>query len=239
MRKPYYISAAFFVTFVYTNTRKFMDVVRLYQFIAQTRRSGSSGHESDTEFNSNLSIVDKEVYRTMVPFYAKDDRIQKLMAPFLSNADLPVMDGYVDLPADFNKYIDTMFGDGDKIVYPRNLNEKSRIRSSPIDNPDLDSEEYYCFFEGSRISYLPAEVEECSLVYLRVPVPGEIRFEYEEDEENDYITPVQVRPVEWPEELFGLFSALMLEKFGFQNRESVAIEYSNLGINRELANTTR
>lgn len=229
----------FFCYFCVTNSQNIMDVVRLYQFISQTRRSGSSGYESDTEFNANLSLVDEDVYRTLVPFYSKDDRIQKLMAPFLETSELPVTGGYIDIPADFNKYIDTIFGDGDKIVYPRNLNEKSRIKSSPIDNPDIDSEEYYCFFEGNRISYLPSDVKECSLVYLRVPVPGEIKFEYEEDEDNDYITPVQVRPIEWPDELFGLFAALMLEKYGFQNRESVAIEYSNLGINRELANTTR
>lgn len=216
-----------------------ISITELYQFISQTRRSGSSGFESDVEFNTNLALVDKEVYRTLVPFYSKDDRIQKLLSQFVTRQTLPIVNGAMTVPENYTKYIDTVFGDGGKIVYPRNLNERAVIKSSPIDNPSVSSSEYFCFFDGNKVLYLPESLSTGTLVYLRVSVPGEIKYNYTEASDADYIDVEQVKPIEWSNELFGLFSALMLEKYGYQNRESIAVEYSQLGIQREIANTTR
>lgn len=216
-----------------------LDIVKLSKFVSQTRRSGSSGYESDEEFNINLAAVDVEVYRTLIPYYAKDDRIQKLFSPFIETEQLPIVNGRLAVPDNFEKYIDTVFDGGSKIVYPRNLNERAVIKSSSIQNPSVESEEYFCFFDKNEIIYLPQEVTSGELVYLRKSVPGEIKYNYVETEDSDYYTVEKVKDIEWDNELFGLFSALMLEKFGFQNRETVALEYANLGVQREIVNTDR
>jgi len=215
-----------------------IDVIELHQFISQTRRSGSSGLESDTEFNTNLKAVDKELYRTLIPMYAKDDRIQKIFMEFITRAPFTAVSGTANIPENFAKFIDVEFPGG-KIVYPRNLNEKAGLKSSSVSNPTLESDEYFCFFENNKISFLPETVTAGHLVYIREAVPGEIRFDITEDEDSDYITPVKVRDIEWPEELFGLFSALMLEKYSVQFRETVIAEYANLGIQKEVINSTR
>lgn len=216
-----------------------IDIVKLYQFVSQTRRSGSSGYESDDEFNANVSVVDNELYRSLIPFYSKDDRIQKLFAPFVQTKPLTLVKGAANLPDDFTKYIDTIFEGGSKIVYPRNLNERAVIKSSAIQNPSVSSEEYFVFFDGAKVSYLPESLTKGDLVYIRTSVPGEIKFNYVASEESDYFTAEKVKDIEWPDELFGLFAAMLLEKYGFQNRESVALEYANLGIERNIVNTQR
>lgn len=215
-----------------------IDVLEVHQFISQTRRSGSSGLESDTEFNANLKAVDREIYRTLIPAYAKDDRIQKIFSGFIVRQPFTATGGSIDLPENFAKFIDVEFPGG-KIVYPRNLNEKSVIKSSPISNPTLDSDEYFCFFGNDKVDFLPENVTAGHFIYIREAVPGEIRLDLTEDEDSDYLTPVKVRDIEWPEELFGLFSALMLEKYSVQFRETVIAEYANLGIQKELLNTQR
>lgn len=212
-----------------------IDIREVYQFVTQTKRSGTSGYDSDEDWNANLKSTEIEIYRTLVPMYAKDDRIQKALNPFVKTQDYPnIYNGTISLPSDFNKYIDTSFGDGDKMVYPRNLNEKSRILSSPIDNPSITSDEYFCFFKGSTIEYLPKEVDSCSLVYLREPIPASVEFELKEEDDEDYIRLKVIRNSEYPNELFNLYCAILLEKFGYQNRETVAVEYGRLGIERNV-----
>src|SRR5690606_28245020 len=129
-----------------------IDVIELHQFISQTRRSGSSGLESDTEFNTNLKAVDKELYRTLIPMYAKDDRIQKIFMEFITRAPFTAVSGTANIPENFAKFIDVEFPGG-KIVYPRNLNEKAGLKSSSVSNPTLESDEYFCFFENNKISF--------------------------------------------------------------------------------------
>lgn len=217
-----------------------IDIREVHQFVTQTKRSGTSGYDNKAEWNANIKSTEIEIYRDLIPLYAKDDRIQKFMNPFLETVSLPVTtEGYVTLPDNFNKYVDTIFGEGDKIVYPRNINEKSTILASSILNPKIESDEYFCFFEGNRISYLPKEVTDAKVVYLRKPVPAEIDFILEETDDRDYIRVSPIKDSEWPEELFNLYCAIMLEKFGFQNRESVAIEYGRLGIEKNIKQTAQ
>lgn len=212
-----------------------IDIRDVYQFVTQTKRSGTSGYDSEDDWNTNLKSTEIDIYRTLVPFYAKDDRIQKLFSPFVKTEDYPnISNGSILLPSDFDKYIDTIFDDGSKMVYPRNLNERSKILSSPIQNPSVSSDEYFCFFNGGKIDYLPKDVEECQLVYLREPVSALISFQVEETDDEDYIRLNVIRNSEWPEEMFNLYCAILLEKFGYQNRETIAAEYGRLGIERNV-----
>lgn len=212
-----------------------IDIRDVYQFVTQTKRSGTSGYDSEDDWNANIKSTEIDIYRTLVPLYAKDDRIQKIFSPFVKTLDFPnISNGSIEVPEDFDKYIDTIFEDGSKIVYPRNLNEKSRILSSPIQNPTLNSDEYFCFFNGSKIDFLPQDVEECKLVYLRKPVPASISFQLHESDDEDYIRLNVIKNSEWPDEIFNLYCAVLLEKFGFQNRETIATEYGRLGIERNV-----
>lgn len=215
-----------------------ISVVSLYNYLSSMQRTGSSGYQTEDDFNTNISAVTKEIFRTLLPYYAKDEQIQYLLNHLIVRSNVDIQSSPIPFPSDYAKYVDTHTGTG-KIIYPRNINEKEVILSSPIDNPTIKSSEYYCFFEGRSISYLPEGIGQASLIYIRYPKEGKIRFRVVETDMRDYVEAESVEDIDFPNDMFALFSAYMLEKFGVQNRESIALEYSSLGIDRGIINIDR
>lgn len=214
-----------------------ISVVELYDYLAQTQKTGSSGYQRESEINANIEVVTMEIFRLLLPWYAKDEQIQYLLSHLIAEEDVTIS-GTLRIPDGYSKYIDTHTGNG-KIVYPRNINEYERILASPIDNPTKDSDEYYAFFDNRSIKYLPEDIGEAKLIYFRSPEIGEIKLEAVSTDERDYVEASSVKDIDYPKDMFSLFSAYMLEKFGYQNRESVAIEFSKLGIERDVLNIER
>lgn len=206
---------------------------RLIESVLQTARSSTSGYQDDTEINRNLPMVESELMETLAPLYSTNQKVQDLLGPFVTDfAPTPVVDGTVSLPSDYVQIVDSDY-EG-KPVYKRNTNEISLIRTSATRKPTADGP-YYCYFTGGQMKVLPDTLEEINLSYIRRPIPAEIAYNIVSTDQSDYVEVSVVRESEWPERAFNLLYYMLLEKFGIEQESQLSMEYSQLGINKEVS----
>lgn len=209
---------------------------RLIESFMQTARSSTSGYQDDVDINRNLAMIDNEIMETLAPLYSVNGKVQDLLQPFVKPVQSQaVVSGSLVKPADYVQYIDSIY-EG-KPVYPRNPNEIAILNTSPVRKPTLDKGPYFVYFTGGNINYLPNEIESVELVYLRKPEAGEISYSYTSTDDSDYVEISVVKEIEWPDRAFNLFYYHLLEKYGFEYSSQLALEYSQLGINREITKT--
>lgn len=207
---------------------------RLIESVMQTARFSTAGYQKDVEINRNLAMVENDLMETLAPLSEENQKVRDLLGPFITPpSTLPVSIGVVDLPDDYVQVVDSTYNK--KPIYKRNVNEISILETSPVRRPTLDKGPYYCFFAGNGMRVLPAELPTVDMIYIRKPVPGEIEFEVVSTDESDYVTISVVRETEWPERAFNLLYYLMLEKYGVEKTDQLAMEYSQLGINKEVS----
>lgn len=207
---------------------------RLIESVMQTGRFRTSGYQDDTEINRNLAMVENDLMETLAPLSEENQKVRDLLLPFITApSTIPVINGVATLPGDYVQVVDSFYKN--KPVYKRNVNEVSIINTSPIRKPTLDKGPYYCYFAGSGMRVLPEEMESVDMIYIRRPEPGQIEFTIEETEESDYVNISVIRETEWPERAFNLLYFLMLEKYGVEMTSQISMEYSQMGVNKEIA----
>lgn len=204
----------------------------LIESVQQATRSSTSGYQDQDDINRNLEAVDKEITETLFPLYAINGKVQDLVQNFVKKSTGAVVSGELAKPDDYVQHISSSY-EG-KPMYPRNINEIDIIRTSPIRNPKLESGPYFIYFESTKIKYLPEDISSVDLVYLRRPKAGKIKETYVSDADRDYVTTDVVKEIEWDDRAFNLFYYHMMEKYGFEQNDQLSIEYSQLGINREI-----
>src|SRR5690606_31213694 len=134
-------------------------------------------------------------------------------------------------PVDYFRFVSAEIN-GEE-VYPVHRNAVSMTKNSPIRGTVKSF-----YFDGNKIKFLlggDTEMTESSLVYIRKPDPGKIDMTYS-DQGGDYQTPSVERETEWGDNVRNLMEALLLERLGIETRESVVMEASKLGIQREMLN---
>lgn len=200
----------------------------------QAARLGSSGYSDDAEWNRNLKLVQTDLFNTMAPLYSKNIQVQDMLAPFVKSlSDQVVTNGAVVKDANYGQLISINIGGYP--VYPININEESIINTSPVRKPSIEKNQYYYLLKNNQINILPYNVQKVSYEYLRVPADALIKFNIVETSESDYFTPEALSEIEWPVKASNFLLYLMLEKYGIDQRESLAIEYSQIGIQKEIS----
>lgn len=206
---------------------------RLVESFMQTSGTATSGYQDDVDINRNLAMIDNELMETFAPLYSENGKVQDILSAFIEmKEDQTVTNGKLDKPTDYVQYVDSVYKG--KPVYPRNVNEISLIETSPIRIPTLEKGPYFVAFYSDEINYKPKEINKVNLVYIRRPVPGEIKFTPVSTDDSDYNTITVQREIEWPERVFNLFYYHLLEKYGIEKKDELELEYSQLGIQREL-----
>lgn len=211
-----------------------ISIVRFYNSVMQAARANSSGYVSESEWNLNMNQIETDVFNLMSPLYSTNFQIQDMLAPFVTpKKSAPVVDGILTKEDDYSQFISAEINGYP--VYPINLNEEAIIKSSPVRKPSIEKNQYYLKFSGGDVGILPANVLTVDYNYLREPVYAELEFDVVSDEDSDYVTPVKVKDLEWPEKAFNILFYMMLEKYGIDQRESLAYEYAQLGIQKEIS----
>lgn len=208
--------------------------LRLIESVLQTARSRTSGYQDDEEINRNIAMVESDLMEILVPLYSTNQKVQDLLAPFVVPfTTTSVISGVVTFPSDYVQIVDSMYND--LPIYKKNVNEVSLVVSSPIRKPNLEKGPYYCYFTGSRMNVLPASIPNIQMSYIKRPEAGKIAYSFVDDEEEDYATISVVTEISWPERAFNILYYLLLEKYGIENQSQLALEYSQLGINKEIS----
>lgn len=206
---------------------------RLVETFMQESRSSTSGYQDDEDINRNLASIDDLLMETFAPLYSTNGKVQDMLQPFVKSDNANVSLGKLEKPTDYVQYIDSIYKGSP--VYPRNINEVSTINTSPVRKPTIYKGPYFAYFSSGDINYLPKEIEAVELFYLRRPVYGEIKLTPVSTAESDYNELSVTKEIEWPERAFNLFLYHLLEKYGVEMKDQLALEYSQLGINREIS----
>lgn len=212
-----------------------IDHVRFYETVGQAARSGSSGYFSGDEWNRNLAAVETDLFNMMAPLYSSNFQVQDMLSPFVKSEEGVLSGGILVKPEGFSQFISAEINGNP--VYPLNLNEVAIVKSSPTRKPSIENNQYYNYFKNDKIYFEPSQVAKVNFDFLGKPIPGEILLTEVSSEDSDYVTVTSTRDLEWPEKAFNILMYLMLEKFGIDQRESIAYEYAQIGIQREIVKT--
>lgn len=205
---------------------------RLVESFMQTSQSLTSGYQSEEDINRNLAMIDSEIMEILAPLYATNGKVQDLLQNAVKKSELPVVDGIMSKPEGYLQFISSSYNGTP--MYPKNLNEIDIINTSPIRKPKLTGPCFTTFVDGV-VECHPKEIEKALVNYLKTPLPGSIEFVMVSNEDSDYIEINVVREIDWPDRAFNLFYYSLLEKYGFEKNSQLSAEYSQLGINREIA----
>lgn len=202
-------------------------VVDIWRSVQGTAKKSTTGYQTKDKFNDDLALVELTILKALCELYEKEQVISDDLAPFVVTLDLITE----NKPADYFRFVSAEIN-GEE-VYPVHRNAVSMTKNSPIRGTVKSF-----YFDGNKIKFLLGgdnEMTESSLVYIRKPEPGKIDMTYS-DQGGDYQTPSVERETEWGDNVRNLMEALLLERLGIETRESVVMEASKIGIQREMLN---
>lgn len=202
-------------------------VVDIWRSVQGTAKKSTTGYQTKDKFNDDLALVELTILKALCELYEKEQVISDDLAPFVVTLDSITE----NKPADYFRFVSAEIN-GEE-VYPVHRNAVSMTKNSPIRGTVKSF-----YFDGNKIKFLLGgdnEMTESSLVYIRKPEPGKIDMTYS-DQGGDYQTPSVETETEWGDNVRNLMEALLLERLGIETRESVVMEASKLGIQREMLN---
>lgn len=202
-----------------------IDIVSFWETVQQSAKTGTSGYQSKDEFNRDLHIVQLSAFGTLSPFYSKNQQVQDLLSYFVKTVPIGAR------PGDYGHFVSATVNG--KASHPINVNQKDIILSSSIRKPTKENKLCYHYFEENNVHFLLDGTVGGTMTYLSVPKQAEIDLQEFSDEDSDYVTPISVSDLEWPQTAYNLLLYLMLERTGLERKEQILMEYSQLGIQRE------
>lgn len=223
-----------------------IDTAKLIARVDQLAKDGTAGYSTQEEKNSDLYAVQYEVLGMLCDNYERNQKVSDALINHVKFRDVTSdsngvlgfnasgSDDYID---DYYRTLTIMLGFTGGTQYPAtkvNINEIGMYKTSPIRKMVLADNRVGYYFADGDIIMLPETQMEVCLVYARKPSLAEIVYTTSEDEENDYLEVdyLETIDIEFPENLFNLFTYLLLEKRGIEMKSQIDLEYSQLGITR-------
>lgn len=202
-------------------------IIDIWRSVQGTAKKSTTGYQTKEKFNDDVSLVELTVLKALCELYEKEQVISDDLAPFVVTVN-----SFTDTkPSDYFRFVAAEINGSE--VYPIHRNAVAMTKKSPIRG---NVKSFY--FDGNSIKFLLGEdsdIEDFSMTYIRKPEPGVIDMEYSSDG-GDYQTPIVERETEWTDSTRNLIEALLLERLGIETRETVVMEASKLGIQREMLN---
>lgn len=209
-------------------------VVRLWNTVNQMAKTTTSGYQTEEEFNNDLADVQLALITKLAPFYSVNQSVRDLLKPFALSETSSATSGVLAYPEDYFRALTARINGYP--VYPIATNEKDIIMTSPIRGASTAKNQYYYYQEDGGIKILPAETLSVTLSYLKYPAEAFIVLTPVEGDNSDYLEPTVGEDLEWDENAFNFLLYMMLERLGVEIKDDLAMEWSNLGIQKELAN---
>lgn len=211
-----------------------ISIVRLWTTIQQLAKTETSGYQTEAEFNNDVAAVQDDLMTTFVPLYSVNQMLKDILDVFVKSSPITInSSGQADKPTDY--YSSLTASINGHPCYPIAVNEKDIWNTSAIRKPSVANNIYVYYQENGILNFLPAQTLSCNFSYIRKPADASIEFTAVSEEDNDFITATSVDDLEWNENVFNLFVYKMLERLGVEMKDSIASEYSRLGINTELS----
>lgn len=224
-----------------------ISVKKLYDRVSALTKSGTSGYFTADEFNSNLYSVQYTVLSTLCDEYEDNQKVaDALIEHTLDSSTLTTSaNGLLFASAittSLTNYYRTLqvryvSGSAEYPCIKVAIGSEAMTLSSPIRKPDISKNRTLWLMRGNNIQVLPKSSGlTFVLTYCKKPAEAKIVFTTAETEDNDYlvIDAGATIDIAFPEGLFNLFTYLMLESMGIEQKESLISAYAELGINRTI-----
>lgn len=211
-----------------------ISIVRLYNTVNQLAKTDTSGYQTEAEFNNDVFAVQEDLMTTFTPLYSVNQTVKDILDFLVKSEPIAISSsGQANKPTGYYRGLTGAINGHP--CYPIAVNEKDIWNTSPIRKPSVANNIYVYYQENGVLNFLPAQVLTCSFSYIRKPVVASLTLTAVSTEDNDFVTPTAVTDLEWNENVFNLFVYKMLDRLGLEQKESLNLEYSRLGINTELS----
>lgn len=223
-----------------------ISVEKLWDRLKTLAKTGTAGYFTADDFNSNLYSVQYAILSLLCDNYENNQKVSDALIDHIKETGIitSLVQGYlssttlIDDYPDYYRTLTLKYVDSDDNEWPSKkiaINEEAMYMTSAIRKPNLNKNRTLYAFKQYNIQTMPkSSGNDYILVYCARPADAQIAFTTGQDDDNDYlvIDPANVRNIQFPEGLFNLFVYFMLESMGIEQRENLAMEYSQLGINR-------
>ncbi len=216
-----------------------IDVVKLIKYCEQVLKQGTAGFTTQDEKNNIIYVVQYEILSILCDNYENNQKVSDALVNHVVTVDLATTeDGIIEISEDIVDYyrLLSVLYDGLHKSTKIGTNEKAMYLTSPIRKPDLNKNLTVYYMANGNINMLPSQALNVEVIYCKKPEEALIVYESISGDEDDYLVVDEDETVnlEFPEALFNLFAYSILEKLGIETKESLALEYSNLGIQRTI-----
>lgn len=222
-----------------------IDVKKLWDRVVALLKSGTSGYFTQEEFNSNLYSVQYAILSVLCDNYENNQKVSDFLVNHIdilsgttTSTGLVFATGFkTNLPTYYRGlsmlYVNTP---DEHESYKIRINEVGMYQRSAIRKANITKGRTLWYMLKDNIQMLPKSEIPYTLFYCKKPLEAKIGFTTASDADNDYlvINPATTINIDFPEGLFNLFAYYMLESMGIEQKEQIAQEYSQLGINRTI-----
>ena len=122
-------------------------VERLWHTLMQSAKAGTSGYQTQDEFNNDLHAVQISLMSLLAPLYAKNIQIQDLLAPFVIEAPISSTK-----PTDYRQFVSAEVSGNPS--YPINPNQVAIYKTSPIRKPTATNGLSYYYFTDNGVKFI-------------------------------------------------------------------------------------
>lgn len=208
-----------------------ISVVRLWETLMQSAKTGTSGYQNAKEFNRDLASVQTSLMGLLAPLYALNTQVQELLTPFVKSVTVSTT-----RPAECAYFLGaTINGIPSYEITPV---QAPIYQTSPIRNPTATNPTAYHYFVNGSITYIHAGSLSGSMQYIRYPLTATLVLTPVSDANRDYVVPTAGVELEWNENAFNLILYMMQQKLGLELKEQIQLEYASMGINTEITKAT-
>lgn len=205
-----------------------ISIVSVWKSVQGTAKQSTTGFQTEEEFNNSVELVQLSILKAIAEYYEREQVISDDLSHLLVTLEnIPT-----DKPNDYFRFVSATIN-GDE-VYPIHRNAVAMTKNSPIRG---NVKSFY--FDKNKTNFILPEGEAIltsDYCYIKRPPVAKIRLNYSEDDGSDYLTPVAVTDLDWPDSVRNLIEAMLLERLGVETRETIAMEFGRIGIQRETSN---
>lgn len=220
-----------------------VSIVAVWQRVMDLGKSGTSGMDSEDEFNGKVDAVQKSLEQALIDVTEENqkvtDALNWLKKPFgslVSDAN-----GLITFPDNYLS-LDTLFLVAGGNQYPMDklrTNQISMTRTSPIRQPVVANNEVDYYFKNNGLYVMPeqAGITVDGLYYMQVPA-ATITLTPESDDNSDFLVPTVGTDFGWPTSMFNILVYMILQQFGVELKEQWLVEFAQYGISVETIKTS-
>lgn len=217
-------------------------IVAVYNRVMGLAKSGTSGMETQDEFNGIISSVQKTLQQLLIDADEANQKVTealKWIKPSITT--VTGAGGLITIPDDYLQLVSIALVQN-ATSYPAEklpVNQVEMTRTSPIRKPVLANNQLKYYFKDGAPYTMPEQSGiTVRMIYHKIVPDATITLTPVSDVDSDFMEPTAGVDFGWPVSMFNILVYMTLEQYGIEVKEDLLLEYSQLGITRELIKPT-